>query len=32
VDGIGSECGWGRGDPERVPSLLNSHAKLIESL
>ena len=31
VDGIGSECGWGRGDPERVPSLLNSHAKLIEN-
>tara|TARA_B100000470_G_scaffold220808_1_gene209878 strand:+ start:682 stop:1731 length:1050 start_codon:yes stop_codon:yes gene_type:complete len=30
VDGIGSECGWGRGDPGRVPSLLNSHAKLIE--
>ncbi|MDA0241021.1 MAG: hypothetical protein O3A84_13485 [Proteobacteria bacterium] len=27
VDGVGSECGWGRGDPERVPSILESHAK-----
>jgi len=27
VDGVGSECGWGRADPERVPGLLQSHAK-----
>ena len=24
-DGIGSECGWGRTDPQRIPSLLASH-------
>ena len=30
VDGIGSECGWGRADPERVPEQLASHASLIE--
>ena len=29
VDGIGSECGWGRADPDRGPSLLTSHAKLL---
>ena len=29
VDGIGSECGWGRADPDRVPGLLTSHAKLL---
>ena len=29
VNGVGSECGWGRGDPERVPSLLASHSKLM---
>jgi len=23
--GIATECGWGRGDPERVPGLLESH-------
>lgn len=27
IDGIGSECGWGRGDPGRVPGYLASHAK-----
>ena len=30
VDGIGSECGWGRADTERVPEQLGSHASLIE--
>ena len=24
-DGIGSECGWGRTDPQRIPGLLTSH-------
>ena len=28
VDGIATECGWGRGDPARVDSLLESHARL----
>lgn len=32
VDGISSECGWGRADPERVPGLLDSHRKVAESL
>ena len=30
--GIGTECGWGRTDPERVPSLLASHRKAAEAL
>jgi hypothetical protein len=28
--GVASECGWGRGDPERVPALLASHRAAIE--
>ena len=28
VDGIATECGWGRGDPSRLESLLESHARL----
>ena len=28
VDGIGTECGWARGDPTRVESLLESHARV----
>ena len=31
VDGVGSECGWGRGDPERVPGLLESHVHAINA-
>lgn len=27
IDGIGTECGWGRGDPARVDGLLKSHAR-----
>lgn len=27
VDGIGSECGWGRAEPEQVPDYLTAHAK-----
>jgi len=27
VDGIGTECGWARGDPGRIDSLLKSHAR-----
>ena len=30
VDGVGSECGWGRTDPGRLASLLNSHANLMK--
>ena len=30
--GIGTECGWGRTDPKRVPGLLASHRKAVESL
>ncbi len=26
VDGIGSECGWGRSDPGRIPGNLEAHA------
>ncbi|MFM9970487.1 MAG: hypothetical protein ACKVQK_19020 [Burkholderiales bacterium] len=28
VDGIGTECGWARGDPTRVESFLFSHARI----
>ena len=28
VDGIGTECGWGRRDPDRVAGLLAAHARL----
>jgi hypothetical protein len=31
VDGIGTECGWARGAPDRVDSLLKSHARLAET-
>jgi hypothetical protein len=27
VDGIGTECGWARGDPARVDALLKAHAR-----
>jgi hypothetical protein len=27
VDGVGTECGWARGDPARVEGLLQSHAR-----
>jgi hypothetical protein len=28
--GIATECGWGRGDPERIPDLLASHRHVME--
>jgi hypothetical protein len=28
--GVASECGWGRTDPQRVPSLLDSHRRALE--
>ncbi len=31
VDGIGTECGMGRGAPERLPGLLAAHAKVLEA-
>ena len=30
--GIGTECGWGRADPKRVPGLLASHRKAAEAM
>ena len=30
--GVGTECGWGRTDPKRVPGLLASHRKAVEAL
>ena len=30
--GVASECGWGRTDPARVPSLLESHRNAVEYL
>ena len=30
--GVSSECGWGRTDPGRVPSLLESHRAAAERL
>ena len=30
--GVASECGWGRTDPTRVPSLLESHRQAVEYL
>ena len=32
VDGIASECGWGRSDPERVPGHLDSYVKAAKLL
>lgn len=29
--GVATECGWGRGDPERVPELLAAHRHVMES-
>jgi hypothetical protein len=28
--GVATECGWGRGDPERIPALLASHRHAME--
>ena len=30
--GVGTECGWGRTDPKRVPGLLASHRRAAEAL
>ena len=32
VGGISAECGWGRTDPDRVPGLLQSHRRLVETI
>ena len=29
VAGVSTECGWGRGDPDRIPGLLASHVKAV---
>ena len=29
--GVSSECGWGRTDPQRVPGLLESHRRAVET-
>jgi hypothetical protein len=31
VDGIGTECGWGRKNPEQIPALLAQHRRLVET-
>lgn len=31
-NGIGSECGWGRTDPQRIPGLLETHANILKNL
>ncbi len=31
VAGVGSECGWGRGDPANLESILAAHKALVES-
>jgi hypothetical protein len=30
VDGIGTECGMARGDPQKFPALLQAHASLAQ--
>jgi len=30
VDGVGTECGWGRKKPEQIPALLAQHRRLVE--
>jgi hypothetical protein len=30
--GVGSECGWGRTDPARVPGLLRSHRAAVDAM
>jgi hypothetical protein len=30
VDGIATECGWGRKNPEQIPALLAQHRRLVE--
>ena len=30
VDGVATECGMARGDPERFPALLEAHAQTVE--
>ncbi len=32
VNGVATECGWGRTDPARVPGLLQSHRSAVEYL
>jgi len=32
VDGIGSECGWARGEPSRLPKILDAHRTTVEQL
>lgn len=31
VDGVGTECGWGRKKPEQIPALLAQHRRLVET-
>ena len=31
-NGIGSECGWGRTDPQRISGLLETHANILKNL
>jgi hypothetical protein len=31
VDGVGTECGWGRKNPGQIPALLAQHRRLVET-
>ncbi|MBR86367.1 MAG: hypothetical protein CMM29_06175 [Rhodospirillaceae bacterium] len=31
VDGVGTECGWGRADPNRISGLLSAHANILSN-
>jgi hypothetical protein len=31
IDGIGTECGWGRKAPQQIPELLAQHRHLVEA-
>ena len=32
VDGIGTECGWGRKSPDKIPALLDQHRHIVEKM
>jgi hypothetical protein len=32
VDGIGTECGWGRKSPDKIPALLDQHRHMVENI
>jgi hypothetical protein len=32
VDGVGTECGWGRKSPDLIPAILAQHRRLVENV